>query len=189
MGDSITKQTVYFSQKGKENTEELARIVAERATLGDISAVAVATSSGYSALTVAQAFQSTGTSATGTSATGTSAVPVFGVNFQSGTKLDDEIQAKAEAIGVCFMPDSPVALYLKDIDGHSPDSFRCFGQGMKVAVEVIMQAVEVGHIEKGERVIGVGGTAKGADVAIVARAAGPAELSSLWISEILAKPL
>ena len=87
------------------------------------------------------------------------------------------------------MPDKPVAKYLKDIDGHSPDTLRCFGQGMKVAVEVIMQAVEVGHIQSGETVIGVGGSSKGSDVAIVARAAGPGNLSEMWISEILAKPL
>ena len=64
MGDSITNQTVYFTQKGRENTEELARIVADRVKKGDISAVAVATTSGFSALTVAEALHATGTSAT-----------------------------------------------------------------------------------------------------------------------------
>jgi hypothetical protein len=63
------------------------------------------------------------------------------------------------------------------------------GQGMKVAVEVVMQAVEVGHIRSGAKVIGIGGSSRGSDVAIVARAAGPEELSRFWVSEILAKPL
>ena len=172
----ITEKTIsYFGEKGQENTNDLAGIVVNRLKSGDITAVAVATTSGNSALAFAKAVAG--------------AVPVFGVNFQNSEKLDGEIRKKAEAAGAVFMPDEPVAKYIKEIAGHSPDSFRCFGQGMKVAVEVIMQAVEVGHINSGDLVIGVGGTSWGADVAIVARAADSDNLSRLWVSEILAKPL
>ncbi len=178
--NSIRGSITYFRTPGQQNTEELARIVAERVRQGDIEAVAVATSSGRSALTVARAMPE-----------GTA---VYGVNFQSAhwdrnSKPDPDIQREAEELGVVFMPDEPVARYLKNITGHSPDSFRRMGQGMKVAVEVIMQAVEVGHISSGAKAIGLGGTSRGSDVAIVARAAGPDELSRFWISEILAKPL
>ena len=175
MDKSIKGEVVYFANKGKENSDEVAKIVATRLAKGDVSAVAVATTSGFSALTLAKAV-SAGTR-------------IYGVNFQNSTKLESGMREKAEALGVRFMPDEPTARYLKDIAGHSPDTLRCFGQGMKVAVEVIMQAVEVGHIENGETVIGVGGSSRGSDVAIVARAAGPDNLSEMWISEILAKPL
>ena len=119
---------------------------------------------------------------------------VYAVNFQSATwdrhtQPDREIQKEAEKLGVVFMPEKPVALYLKEVEGHSPDSLRLLGQGMKVAVEGVMQAVEVGHIQTGSKVIGVGGSSRGADVAVVAIAAGPDELKKMWVSEILAKVL
>jgi hypothetical protein len=175
MAELIEKTISYFSAKGKENTKDLADIVVNRLKKGGITAVAVATTSGGSALAFAEAISGS--------------VPVFGVNFQNSTKLDSDIKRKAEAAGAVFMPEEPVAAYIKNVDGHSPDSLRCFGQGMKVAVEVIMQAVDVGHIASGDTVIGIGGTSTGADVAIVAQAAGGDNLSKMWISEILAKPL
>ena len=179
MSDSTKHSITYFGEKGSGNTDELSQIVARRIGEGGIEAVVVATSSGRTALTVAGAVAG--------------AVPVFAANFQSAhwdrhTRPDASIQKQAEAQGAVFMPEKPVARYLKDIDGHSPKSLYLFGQGMKVAVEVIMQAVEVGHIQPGAVVIGVGGSSRGADVAVVARAAGPDELGKLWVSEILAKP-
>jgi uncharacterized protein len=174
MSDSIVEDAVYFANRGKENTDEIARIVTERLAEGDVTAVVVATTSGYSALTIGRAVPE--------------GTRVYGVNFQNGDKLDKEIRQEAEKSGVKFMPDKPVARYIRDVEGHSPDSLRCLGQGMKVSVEVIMQAVEVGHVKPGERVIGVGGSSRGADVAIVAVAQGPDNLSGLWVSEILAKP-
>ena len=175
MAEMIKKTISYFDAKGTANTKDLAGIVVDRLKGGDITAVAVATTSGGTALAFAEAVSGS--------------VPVFGLNFQNSDKLHPDIKQKAEAAGAVFMPDEPVAKYIKEIAGHSPDSLRCFGQGMKVAVEVIMQAVEVGHIASGDKVIGIGGTSRGADVAIVARAAGGDNLSGLWVSEILAKPL
>ena len=84
-----------------------------------------------------------------------------------------------------------VDAYGPEVDYHLIETLglHILDQGMKVAVEVVMQAVEVGFIEKGDRVIGIGGTSRGSDVAIVARAAGPDNFSDMWVSEILAKPL
>ena len=180
MPDYIRSSITYFTKPGEHNTEELCRIVAERLEKGDIEAVVVATSTGRTALTMVQTVQQ--------------GTRVVAANFQSSqwdrhTRPDPEIQRQAEELGVVFMPEEPVAKYLKDIPNHSPDSLRRLGQGVKVAVEVVMQAVEVGRIASGATVIGVGGTSRGADVALVVRAAGPEELSKMWVSEILAKPL
>ena len=168
----------YFDTRGKENTEAVCRIVSERLTEGDIEAVVVATSTGFSALKMAQ-----------TVPRGTR---IYAVNFQKAywdkhTRPEEQLQLEAEKLGVVFMPEKPVAKYLREVPGHSPDSLRLLGQGMKVAVEVVMQAVEVGHIRTGDKVIGVGGSSRGADVAIVAIAAGPAEMKQFWVSEILTK--
>lgn len=177
-GDTMQGVIHYFKERGKGNTEEVCRIVAERLTAGDIAAVVVATTSGFSALKMAETVQK--------------GTRIYAVNFQPSywdrhAKPDEELRRQAEELGVVFMPEKPRAKYLREIDGHSPESLRLLGQGMKVAVEVVMQAVEVGHIQAGTKVIGVGGSSRGADVAIVAFAAGADELNKLWVSEILAK--
>jgi hypothetical protein len=181
MSESMRRSITYFSRPGAENTEEVARLAAERAGEGDIQAIAVATTSGRSALAVARA------------TAGKADIPVFAVNFQrpqwqKHSPPDPEIRAQAEALGVRFMPEEPVVRYLREIPGHSPDSLRRLGQGFKVAVEAVMQAVEAGRVRAGERVIGIGGTSRGCDVALVAVAAGPDDLDRLWVSEIIAKP-
>jgi hypothetical protein len=75
------------------------------------------------------------------------------------------------------------------------NSFYSFGQGFKVAVEVILIAADKGEISLYEDVIGVAGTGTGADTAIIARATTSKEIftadrnKKLEIREILAIPL
>jgi hypothetical protein len=75
------------------------------------------------------------------------------------------------------------------------DVLYAFGQGMKVAVEVCMAAVEVGHVKPYTKVIAAGGTGEGADTAIVARtstqkeAFGPRPEKRLVIQEVVAMPI
>ena len=184
MSENIRRYITYFSETGAENTAEVARLAAERSGEGDIKALVVATTSGRTALTVART----------TAGAVKAEIPLFAVNFQSPqwekhAPPDPEIRARAEALGVRFIPEEPHVRYIREIPGHSPDSLRRLGQGVKVAVEVVMQAVEAGLIAAGERVIGIGGTSSGADVALVVIAAGPDQLDELRISEIIAKPL
>jgi hypothetical protein len=68
------------------------------------------------------------------------------------------------------------------------------GQGFKAAVEVVLIATDLGLLEIGIDVVGVGGTERGADTAIVMRAApsaslvrGPGEKRPV-IREIIAMP-
>ena len=69
-----------------------------------------------------------------------------------------------------------------------------FGQGLKVAVEVVLIAVAAGYLAPFQPVIAVGGTSRGADTAIVMDATYPNHLFSttgakrLKIREILCLP-
>jgi hypothetical protein len=65
-------------------------------------------------------------------------------------------------------------------------AFRRFGQGMKVAVEVVVGAVQAGLVKEGERVIGVGGSGQGADTALVVVASW--DFPDVYISEVICKP-
>lgn len=174
------KVIVYFDKPGPANTDEVFRTVDRRVAEGGIAAVCVATTTGASALRARELVADKG-------------VPVFGVSFQPDSPTsypppDAGIRAKAEALGVRFIPDQPVVTYLRELPADSPDTLRHFGQGIKVGMEVVMMAVQAGLIDEGATVIGVGGSKEGSDAAMVMRVAGPDHIGSLWVHEILCKP-
>ncbi len=65
---------------------------------------------------------------------------------------------------------------------------RMFGQGMKVAFEIIYMASDAGLLPMDEDMISIAGTGKGADTAIVAKPAHSGDLFDLYVKEIIAKP-
>jgi CO dehydrogenase nickel-insertion accessory protein CooC1 len=66
---------------------------------------------------------------------------------------------------------------------------RCFGQGIKVAFEIVMMATDAGLCTLGEEVIAMAGTARGCDTALVVHAASSRDMKKLRINEILCKQL
>jgi hypothetical protein len=58
-----------------------------------------------------------------------------------------------------------------------------------VCVEIVLMAADGGHVAKGEQVVVVSGTARGADTAVVASASTSTALHELHITEIICKPL
>lgn len=81
-------------------------------------------------------------------------------------------------------------IFSREIDHDFPPdmkrAFRRFGEGTKVAVQVVVCAVRAGLVQVGERVIGVGGSSRGADTALVIEASW--DFSDILVSEILCKP-
>jgi len=69
------------------------------------------------------------------------------------------------------------------------ETLYLFSQGMKVCVEVIAMAVDHGLVPKGAEVIGIAGTGRGANTAIVATASGSTRLFEMDIRRVLAMPL
>ena len=63
-----------------------------------------------------------------------------------------------------------------------------FGKGFKVAVEVVLMAADSGALSMKDDVIGIGGTAYGADVACVIKPAHSNNFYGLQIKEIIAMP-
>jgi hypothetical protein len=60
---------------------------------------------------------------------------------------------------------------------------------MKVCVEILFMAANAGLVGKGEHVVVVAGTGRGADTAVVAIAAPSGALGDMHITEIICKPL
>ncbi|MFO7637871.1 MAG: pyruvate kinase alpha/beta domain-containing protein [bacterium] len=67
-------------------------------------------------------------------------------------------------------------------------TYRTFGEGTKVAVEVAVMALDAGLIPHGVEVTGIGGTSSGADTALVIRPAHTRLFYDTVISEIICKP-
>ncbi|MCW4033447.1 MAG: hypothetical protein NWF08_08690 [Candidatus Bathyarchaeota archaeon] len=94
-----------------------------------------------------------------------------------------------DVVDITFLP------FCKEAWNVAKEILYAFSQGMKVAIEVSLAAVEIKKVEPYTRVIAVGGTGEGADTAIVVRLAlqkdafGKDPDKRLSVEEILAIPI
>jgi len=68
------------------------------------------------------------------------------------------------------------------------NTFRVFGQGMKVVCEIALMAADAGLVRTDEDVIVIGGSGRGADTAVVLRPVNSMDFFDLRVKEILCKP-
>lgn len=76
-------------------------------------------------------------------------------------------------------------VYPVEIMAHT---LRMFGQGVKVALEIAVMALDAGAIPYGEQVVAIGGTGDGADAAIALTPAHAQRILESRIHEIICKP-
>jgi hypothetical protein len=67
-------------------------------------------------------------------------------------------------------------------------TYRTLGEGIKVAVEIAVMALDAGLIPYGKDVIAIAGTGTGADTAIVVRPAHSRQFFETRVREIICKP-
>jgi len=67
-------------------------------------------------------------------------------------------------------------------------TYRTLGEGIKVAVEIAVMALDAGLIPHGKDVIAIAGTGSGADAAIVIRPAHSRQFFETRVREIIVKP-
>jgi hypothetical protein len=75
-----------------------------------------------------------------------------------------------------------------EADELTANTLRILGQGVKVAVEIAIMALDAGLIPYGEEIISIGGTGTGADTAIVCVPEHGKEFFSFEVREIICKP-
>ena len=68
------------------------------------------------------------------------------------------------------------------------DTLRTFGQGLKVACEISLMAADAGLVRTDEDIISIGGSARGADTALVLTPTNTRRFFDLKVREILCKP-
>ncbi len=190
----MEESVLYFDNVGEENTDAVIEAAAKRASELGISHIVVASTSGKTALKMAEAVKGSG-------------IKVIGVSHQYGQKekgqweVEEEYKKKLEALGAVITTQSHMFSGIersitKKFGGYSrveviSDTLRSlFGKGFKVAIEVAIMAADSGHIPVSDttEIIAIGGTRWGADVALVLRPAHSSDFFSLQVREIIAMP-
>jgi uncharacterized protein len=190
----MERSILYFDNAGESNTEAVIEAAAKRAAEIQISHIVVASTTGKTALKMAEAVKS-------------SDIKVIGISHQYGQQekgrweVDDEYKRKLEELGAVITTQSHIfsgveRSITKKFGGYSrveviSDALRSlFGKGFKVAIEVAIMAADSGYIPVSDNteIIAIGGTRKGADVALVLRPAHSGDFFSLQVREIIAMP-
>ena len=182
------KKITYFSKPGKANTNSVIAAVKAMVTESGIKHVVVATTSGATALALAKALQKKAT--------------VIAVTYHAGWHGDDIVAIKPQARKALEKAGVPLVMCSHALSGISrsvsrkfggpnyPEliaaTYKAFGEGVKVAVEVSVMAADAGLVPTDRNIIAVGGTGNGCDAAIVLRTAHQNSFSTLRVREIIA---
>lgn len=173
----VEKIITYFETPGSENTEDVIRAVGKRVKEGDVKTVIVASTSGATGLKFAKALKG-----------------IAEVITVSHETMDSENKREIVGLGAKALDKTHLPLETRRREAVK-NSYYTLGQGFKAAVEVILIAADKAAVALYKDVIGVGGTDRGSDTAIVARATtskdafGEDRERKLEIREVLAMPL
>ena len=200
MSEVVKREVYYFNEPGEQNTGLVVEAVVRRLEAGGVTKVIVATTSGETGVKFAHSLRGKA-----------ELVCVSEAPYRHeawGEKwpcLQEGYKQELEQLGALIVDQAPYVFHSSILEKSmwgslSPEqlvkeTLYSFGQGLKVAVEVALIAVSCGYVPPHEDVIGVGGSGKGADTAIVLRATYPATMFTkepnkrLEIKEILAMPM
>lgn len=195
----MVREDYYFDKPGAQNTADVVKAVSKRVELANIGNVVVASTSGLTALKFARALKGKAD---------VFCVPQPPYMSEAGYGkwpcLLPKYRKELEKIGAKIIDRVPYVFHSSVLEDAKPSTIvpemivkwtlYTLGQGLKVAVEVVLMAVAGGFIEPFKDVIGVGGSSEGADTAAIIRATYPPTIFSedqkkkLEIREIIAMP-
>ena len=178
-----------FERKGEANTSRTLELALERAEQLGIETFIVATTSGKTGLAAAKLFHGKDvvvvTHSTGFSKPGVQEADASLVEDARG--LGARVITATHAFGgVGRAVRRRFKTY--QVDEVMAQTLRIFGQGTKVAVEVALMAADAGLVPVDRDVISIGGSATGADAALVLQPAHAQDFFSLKVREIICKP-
>jgi len=182
-------QSVYFTESGSANTEKTLKIVKKRAEELGIKTIVVASTSGETGLKAVKTF-----------ANYKVVVVTHTTGFQSPDSQELTSQNRAKILekgGIILTATHAFGgvgravrrrFNTYQVDEIIAQTFRVFGQGTKVACEIVLMAADAGLIRTDEEVISIGGTARGADTALVVKPAHTQDFFEFRVKEVLCKP-
>ena len=184
-------RTLLFEEGGPQHTEATLALCLERALALGIRQVVVASSHGDTARQTQALFAPHG-------------IRVCAVTLCHGWEhlgwcMSPETRRELEELGIVVVTgihalgDGVGSAFSDKYGGRAVeevvrDVLYRFSQGMKVAVECLLMAADVGFLDMEAEVISIAGTGSGADTAIVCKPAYPRTVLELEIREVLAKP-
>jgi hypothetical protein len=196
----IKKSIIYFDQPGFINTNSVIEAIKERLKEGDVESILVPLTTGKTAGIFSKKIGTLAKIVTVSEVEAASACRriasadkgLLGRLVRKRLEAVSEDTSKVlhrEAFDLTFLP------FCGESWNVVKEVLYTFGQGMKVAIELSLAAVEINKVEKFKKVISVGGTGEGVDTAIVVRTAPQNEAFGknpdlrLTIQEIIAMPI
>lgn len=189
-------KTVYFERPGRNNTDETLRLAKERAEKLGIRNVVVASSTGAMGVQASEVFKGYNLVVV-THVTGWISEPKHEYRPNESEFLPEnrdiiernggKIVTAAHAFGTLGR-----AVHERfgviQVDEIIANVLRLFGNGMKVACEITCMATDTGLIRTDEDAIGIAGSHRGADTAIIVKPTNTHMFFNLQIREIICKP-
>jgi len=180
---------VYFAEPGPANTERTLELALQRAEELDVAHIIVASTSGETGARAAQYFK------------GRNLVVVTRSTGYKGPNIQ-EFQPENRAIiqqsggiiltcqhafgGIGRAVRRKLASY--QVDEIIAFTLRNFCEGTKVACEITLMGADAGLVPATREVLAIGGTGRGADTAVLLRAANAQDWFDLRILEFVCKP-
>jgi len=185
----IEIQSVYFPGPGRANTEKTLEIAKKRAEQLGIETIVVASTSGETGVKAVKLLTSCKVVVV-THATGFPAPDVQELTPQNRADILEKggriLTATHAFGGVGRAVRRRFNTY--QVDEIIAHTLRAFGQGAKVACEILLMAADAGLLNTDEEVISIGGSASGADTALVIKPANTHDFFELKVKEVLCKP-
>ncbi len=182
-------QSVYFPEPGSVNTEETLNVAKRRAEELGIKTIVVASTSGETGLKAVKMLANYRVVVV-THTTGFQAPDNQELTSQNRAKILEKggtiLTATHAFGGVGRAVRRRFNTY--QVDEIIAQTLRAFGQGTKVACEIVLMAADTGLIRTDEEIISIGGTASGADTALVVKPAHTHDFFQLKVKEVLCKP-
>ena len=181
----MERKIVYFEDIGPQNTEITFRSVKERLNEPGIEKIVMASTTGATARMANDYFKDTG-------------IKLIVIPHQHDFHRDvnpfpmglvKEMRDAGHEVHFGTMLFHTDQLYDSSIPTLMANILRCFSQGVKVCFEIVMMATDAGLVSKGEKVIAVAGSGRGADTALVMQASSSQNMKKLRVNEIICKPL
>ena len=180
---AIESKTIYFEKGGPENTELTLKLAKDKAESLNIKNIVIASYSGETGLKAAELFKDYNLIVVG---------GVFGFSIPNMVDMLEKNKISIEANGgkIIFsghafgmlgraIKNKFGSIQVDEIISHV---LRLFSAGLKVGCEIACMAVDAGLIRTDEEVIAIGGTATGADTAIVLK---PSKTHTFFNTRIL----
>ncbi|MGI5922191.1 MAG: pyruvate kinase alpha/beta domain-containing protein [Syntrophomonadaceae bacterium] len=181
---------MYWTTAGPINTDNTIKLALERAKETGISYLVVASCSGQTASRVLEA-KPDGLNIVAVTHHVGFAGP--GVDEMPEKVRADLIRANVKILTTTHLFAGVDRAIRNQFGGVYPaeimaQTLRIFGQGVKVAVEIGVMALDAGLIPYGEDIISLGGTAEGVDAAIIMRPAHSNQFFKTEVREIICMP-